>query len=240
MKTNTLPVLLATALLILVLNNYKTAFPPRILAQQNASPSSVATDSAEIKTKEIREIRDAVKKKVQEKIKKITQSIVSGKKQSWYGEIVKIDQSNIYIQSPNQEEERHINISDDTAIIDLKRKTITKEKLKEKLKIIAMGYTDDQKGLDCKRLVITTPPTKWQKTKVVFAKVSDISSESKTIVFIPLQDKEKQYQAIFGKNTNSNTEFNDIEVGQNAVVILTSQEGSKSYIIHKIKIIQKT
>ncbi len=218
-------------------------FPLSTQAQEEAleedlSPTPIEEQEETSQTEEeIKEIREAVKKKVQEKIQQITSSTTLNQKRAWYGIIEKVEEGKI--QTKFQEKERTILLDSATTIIDLKRQEITSSDLKEGQQILSMGVVEQENTLEGKRLVLTSTPTDWSKTKVIYATISDISTESKVLVLTPLKNKNEQYEVKLDAKTNSDTDFSDFENGQILIAILTQSENGKlTYAARRLKTIK--
>jgi multidrug efflux pump subunit AcrB len=208
---------------------------PLISLAQELSPEPTSTDQTD---QEIQEIRDAVKKKVQEKIDQITTSAGLNEKRAWYGVVQSVEEGEIKIKS-RQDKTRTLRFDQDTSFIDLKRQDIDSSVLKPDQQILAMGIVLQEDILETKRLLLIPTPTDWSQTKVVYAKISDISTTSEVLVLTPLQNKNEQYEVKISPQTKSETSFADFETGQKIVAVLTQSENGKlTYTARHLKIIE--
>jgi len=214
-------------------------FPLLSLAQEEDQIDSEITPVSEQTEEEIKEIRDAVKKKVQEKIDQITSSVGLNEKRSWHGTVESIKDQEIEIKSV-KDQIKTIRFSSDTDIVGLKRQTIAFEDLKEGQQILAMGIVEEETVLEGRRVLLIPSPTDWSQTKIAYAKISDISADSEILVLTPLQNKNEQYEVKIDNQTKSNTEFADFENGQKIIAVLTqSKNGKLTYTARRLKILEE-
>jgi len=137
------------------------------IAVKAVSPTPEATDSA------VQEIRDKVKEIVREKIEGAQQ----GQKAGFFGEISKITDSLLTIQT--NQGEKQLNVATDAAILQNGKKA-TLEDLETGSFSIGMGYLEDTNLLDTKRLVVSKK-TELPVREVAFGQVTDISSEEEIL-----------------------------------------------------------
>jgi len=229
-----------TNIFILTLLFLTFSFSPFLsLAQEEEPVDPEPTLISEQTEEEIKEIREAVKKKVQEKIQQITSSVGLNEKRSWYGTIESIEEQELKIKS-REDLIRTIRFSSNTDIINLKRQNITFEELKEGQQILAMGIIEEENTLEGRRVLVVPSITDWSQTKAVYAKISDISTDSEVLVLTPLQNKDEQYEVKMDSKTKSNTEFADFESGQKIIAILTQSENGKlTYTARRLKILEE-
>lgn len=178
-----LPYLLA---LVLSPTSISTAF--------DAAPTSTQTNISP----DIQKIREAVKEKVQEKLKLITSSV--SEKKGVIGTITDINQNNITIEYQNRK--RSLLVASDIVIIDSKRNKTQLDKIKVGQDILAMGYQNQDEILEVKRLVLIDIKSLQSAHQVTIGKIIDTSVSSPIFVLIPSSNKELQYQV----KTDSKTE----------------------------------
>ena len=170
------------------------------IAVKAVSPTPTTNDSA------AQEIRDKVKEIVQEKIKDTQQ----GQKAGFFGEISKITNSALTLQTNQGDKE--LQIATDAAIIQSGKKAAL-EDLETGSFAIAMGYLENTNLLNTKRLVIGKK-TESAAREVAFGQVTDISSEENILTI---------------KNENKNLIYT-IEI--NAKTVITKKIDGK---VQKIK-----
>jgi len=193
-----------------------------------AASLSPATDSA------VQEIRDKVKEIVQEKIKDTQQ----GQKAGFFGEISKITDSALTLQTNQGDKE--LQIATDAAIIKSGKKS-TLEDLETGSFAIAMGYLEDTNLLNTKRLVVGKK-TELAIREVAFGQVTDISSEEeiltiknekKSLIYtIEINSKTVITKEVDGKATK--VKFGDIVKGDKLVAIGAPSENEHKIITAKI------
>jgi len=204
------------------------AFLMLAIGTKAASPSPTATDSA------IQEIRDKVKEIVQEKIKDTQQ----GQKAGFFGEISKITDSSLTIQTNQGDKE--LQIATDAAIIQSGKKA-TLEDLETGSFAIGMGYLENTNLLDTKRLVIAKK-TELPAREIAFGQTIDISSEEEVLTIknekknliytIEINSKTVINKTANGKDTK--IKFGDIVKGDKLVAVGAPSENEHKIITAKI------
>jgi len=162
-----------------------------------------------------------------------------GQKAGFFGEISKITDSVLTLQTNNQGD-KEIQIATDAAIIQ-NSKQVDIEDLETGSFAIAMGYLEDNNFLDTKRLVIAKK-TELPAREVVFGEVSDISSEEEILTV-----KNEKKNLIYTVEINSKTvitkevdnkivkiKFEDIVNNDKLVVIGNPSENEHKIITAKI------
>lgn len=217
---------------------------------KTATPSSSATSSAQTIPEEnisddIQKIRDAVKQKVQEKLKTITQdppSSSANAKKAILGTIIQIDKNNLTIDYKNNT--RKLSFAVDTVVINSKQTKVKSDSLKVGQDILAMGYINND-VLEAKRIVFMDIKTVENQDQVVVGTIVDISKSSPILVLIPTKNKNSQYQIktdskteIINK-TNQKIDLKNIVAGQKVIAIVSPDPKiAKTYIATKIISIQ--
>jgi hypothetical protein len=204
------------------------AFLLLAIGAKAASPTPTATGSA------VQEIRDKVKEIVQGKIK----DTQKGQKAGFFGEISKITDSSLTLQTNQGDKE--LQIATDAAIIQSGKKA-TLEDLEAGSFAIGMGYLEDTNLLDTKRLVIAKK-TELPAREVAFGQVSDISSEEEVLTI-----KNEKKDLIYTIENNSKTiitktadgkdtkiKFGDIVKGDKLVAVGAPSENEHKIITAKI------
>ena len=173
--------------------------------------------------KEIEDIRNKVKEKVQEKLKEITTSGPTLK--SAIGTVVEINANQIILNYQNNN--LIINISENTVFIDEKRNKIKADKIKTGQEILCMGDTSSPTSIDAKRIVLIKLKSVENNTQVIVGKIVDISQSSPIFVLIPIKNKNSQFQV----KTDSATEIintknvkAELKSGQKVIIIIKPDE----------------
>jgi len=190
-----------------------------VLAQETTATPTVSQNL----TEEVREM-------VTQKVKEIQQnnsgntSISTDIPKSLVGTITQLGDNQITINYKN--ENKNINITDDTIFINEKKVKIKFSGLKSGQVILAMGYYDQSGNFSAKRIITTTTDDIENKNEIVFGTVADISQTSNILVLIPVKNKNTQYQIktdsktkITDKNQNILT-FSKLKSGQKVVIVI--------------------
>lgn len=196
-------------------------------------PSPTTTDQLD----DIQKIRDVVKQKVQEKLKEITASINT--KKAFIGTVIQIDQNQLTLSFQN--DNKKILVAADTTYIDLKRNKSSLAKINVGQDILVMGYLNETGSLDAKRIVFIDLKTLTPYPQITVGKIVDISKSSPTLVLIPSQNKNDQYQI----KTTDKTEiidpqskkftFASLKTGQRIIAIIDSDpKNTKNFTAQKI------
>jgi len=159
---------------------------------------SVASDKVE----DVKDILKQIVKDTSTETKVITNS-----PKSFFGTITQINDSQIVINSQNQN--KVFQISTETAFVDAKRQKSKLANFKTGQTILAMGYTNQDQSLDCKRIVATEFKTVENTNQIVTGQIVDVSQSQTSPIFvlIPSQNKNSQYQI----KTDSKTEIIDLK-----------------------------
>lgn len=220
-------------MIIFLLFLFSLLTPPQILAVEPTAEPTKTTNVDEIK-----KIREAVQKKVQEKLQQIVTPSQSVK--SSIGTITDIKDNQISLEYQNSPQQ--ILVSDETIYIDTKRNKTKLENLKAGQEILALGYVNTENILETKRIVFTDLKTLDNKKQVVIGKIVDISTlYSTTPIFtlISINDKNNQYQIKTDQNTQiedkSGQKINKLTSGQKIIVILQPDKKiNKTFYASKI------
>lgn len=181
---------------------------------------------------DVQKIREAVQKKVKEKLSEITTPAtpVSNKK-GIIGSIIQIDPNQIIINNKGQT--RNILVSENTVFVDANRNKTKVEKIKVGQGILAMGLIDKNNILEASRVVVMDLKILENKYQTVIGKVVDISKESPIFVLIPSDNKDNQYQIKTDSLTEtiyrngSKMDFKNLASGQKIVVVLKPDDKIK-------------
>lgn len=220
-------------MIIFLLFLFSLLTPPQILAVEPTAEPTKTTNVDEIK-----KIREAVQKKVQEKLQQIVTPSQSVK--SSIGTITDIKDNQISLEYQNSPQQ--ILVSDETIYIDTKRNKTKLENLKAGQEILALGYVNTENILETKRIVFTDLKTLDNKKQVVIGKIVDISTlYSTTPIFtlISINDKNNQYQIKTDQNTQiedkSGQKIKKLTSGQKIIVILQPDKKiNKTFYASKI------
>jgi len=208
--------------------------------EENVSPQekiNQATPATEIeeKTRQIQQIREAIKEKVRERIQEIKERTP----RAFVGEITQITDSLLTLTTPRKTIKVEINT--ETKIIGLKRKELEPKDLKVGDFCIAIGYLGEDDTLLGKRIVII-PKSKPPVREIAFGHVTDISTEEK-ILTVKNEKKGIIYtiavtdKTIITKKVEKKIErvkFSAIEIGDRIVAVGTPGENEKKLITAKI------
>ncbi|MFA4826788.1 MAG: DUF5666 domain-containing protein [Candidatus Shapirobacteria bacterium] len=196
-------------------------------------PSPTTTDQLD----DIQKIRDVVKQKVQEKLKEITSPVNT--KKAFIGTVIQIDQNQLTLSFQN--DNKKILVAADTTYIDLKRNKSSLAKINVGQDILVMGYLNNQGSLDAKRIVFIDLKVLTPSPQITVGKIVDISKSSPTLVLIPSQNKNDQYQI----KTTDKTEiidpqskkitFASLKTGQRVIAIINPDpKNNKNFTAQRI------
>lgn len=139
---------------------------------------------------------------IQEKIEDRIQNVLTAqteKKYAFGGEITKISQDTIEIET--KDDFLTLVINDETEIVNEDREPLVPADLEKGDYVIAMGYLDEEENLDTRRLVLSEPPEPLGQ-KVVFGKVSDLTSDGEKILTLKELKEEDIYEIEVTTRTN--------------------------------------
>ena len=125
---------------------------------------------------------------------------------SFFGSITQITDTQIILNIQN--ESKTLKLNEKITYIDAKRQKSKLANFKIGQTILAMGYTNDDDSLDCRRVIATENKTVENNNQIVTGKIVDVSQSQTSPIFvlIPFQNKNGQYQI----KTDDKTEFIDI------------------------------
>lgn len=243
---------------ILILNLILGLFSPHQALAITPTPTKVATPSAQATAsatetnplnEDIQKIREAVKLKVQEKLKTITTtgSQVTDQattKKAIIGTIIQIDKNTLTIDYQNNT--RKINFTTDTVVINTKQTKVKTDSLKVGQDVLVMGYIIND-ILEAKRIVFMDLKTINTKDQIVVGQIVDISKSAPVLVLIPSKNKNIQYQIKTDSKTeivnksNQKIDIKTLVSGQKVIAIVNSDsKAAKTYIASKIITTQTT
>ena len=195
-----------------------------------------------IEETDVKQIREVVQQKVNEKLKEITTTSPISDKKAFLGKIVSIGENLIVIDSRNKS--ISIGITDTTAIYDIKKVKTTFDKLKVGQDLLALCKISDNL-IDGRRLLVVDTKTIQRPHLITIGKVADISKSSPVFTLIPINHKDMQYQIQTDSKTslvdqsNNKLDLKELVLGKKIIVSLTpSSSTSKTYTANKIIIVQ--
>ena len=89
-----------------------------------------------------------------------------------------------------------------------------------------MGYYDDSKNFEAKKIIITTLDAFQNNNEIIFGTIVDISKTSNILVLIPIKNKNTQYQIKTDSKTTvvdksgSDLTVDKLKSGQKVVVVI--------------------
>lgn len=179
------------------------------------SSSPIKAVEATSSAMDIQSIREVVQQKVKEKLNIITTP--SNKPKSFFGSIKKITGSQIEISQNN--ENKIITTTDDTAFVNLKKSKTSLKELKVGDEILAMGYINSQSQLEAKRVVLIELTKIKNNNQIINGQVVDVSQSSPVFIVVPFNNKNSQFQI----ETDSNT-IKKITTGQKIIAAINPDE----------------
>jgi hypothetical protein len=210
-----------------------TIGPLRFRLQENIASQERekrATPEGKLEEK-IQEIREAVKERVQE--------VRRGFPRAYFGEIKQIGSQEFTLQT--RREEIQVTVNQETKIIGRNKQTLEFKDLKIGDFCIVMGYLDENRKLEAKRIVLIPKP-KPPKRIAFWGKVSDISSYEKILTVIN-EKKGLTYTVAVNENTFitkkvgtsiQKVNFSAIEIGDRVTVVGIPSETEEKIITAKI------
>lgn len=209
------------------------AVSPTPTNTQVASPTS---------TDEIQKIRQAIQEKVKEKLKEIGGNVTQipvDSKQAIIGTVIQTSPTQITIDYHNAT--TLINITQDTVFIDQNRNKTKIDKLKIGQDILVMGFVNDQKAIDAKRIMFSNLKTINNSHQTIVGRIVDISKSSPIFVLIPSSNKNIQYQlkndskTVVVSDSNKTLDQKSLTAGQKVIVIVKPDpKSSKTFIVQKL------
>lgn len=221
-------ILLLSILVFLLLNSQS------IIAYGQEIPTPAQQNGNELGDK-VKEIRDAVKEKVREKIDEVKK----GQKKAFVGEITTINEIVISLETHNGSSQ--IQIAADAILLGISRNQIDAEDLATGDFVIAMGFLDENSVLQTSRLLVIEKPEPISR-QAVFGIVSDISQTGnvltvknpKTGAIYTVEADNKTTITKKIDNEMAETDFDLIEVDDRLVAVGDSEENSEIIIAAKL------
>lgn len=153
--------------------------PTTTITPAPSSPPSVAPED-----EKVNEIRQAIKGKLSE----IKNNI---EKRAYVGQITEITDALITIS--NFRGKQRIRINPETTIIGSNRKEIKNTELEIDGKIIAMGDLSENNILNCKRVVVVSPPqTAVPKKLTIIGIINSVDFKNSTVTIFSLINKDQE------------------------------------------------
>ncbi len=183
----------------------------------------------------VKEIRDAVKEKVRQKIEEVK----LGQKRAYFGDVKEINDTTLVLSTSGGD--KSIIVAEDAAIVGKGGKKITLQDIVVGNFCIAIGYVGENDILDGRRIIIVTKP-KPVNREVVFGIVTDTSDEEKVLT-VKNEKKNIVYtvevtdKTIITRKAEGNVEkakFADVQKGDRLVAIGASSENEEKFITAKI------
>jgi len=204
-------------------------------AENGATPTAKVTILNDDQKEEIESLREEVKKKVEEKLKTITdEKSEVGKRRSWIGIIKEKTAAGLTLLVRG--ETKQVKFDEGIKIVNSARKDIKIDDLKPGIKVIAMGYVQEDESLLAKRIVVAGN-LEPRKTKVVFGKITDKSKSGQILVIADANEEGKDYETIIDDKTKilqvvagkiKKAKYDDFKIGQSVVVVLTPVKGQEN------------
>jgi len=199
-----------------------------------ASPSAQPTTAESEKTKEI---RDAIKEKVNEIKEKI-------EKRAYVGTISQITDSTFTLD--NFRGKQRVRLTEETTIIGADKKEIKSKDLAVDNKVIAMGTLGDNEILEAKRVVVTVPPKTVPAKRLVFAgQITKVDSKSSLLTLADFKNSEttlvikvEAATGLYAALQKANPKFKDLAEGQKVVVVYREPAEGKTPIAKTLFLLQ--
>ena len=209
---------------LLIISLFVFSFVPAVFGQ---SPTP---------DEKVKEIRDAVKEKVREKLEETQE----GQKKAFVGEIAEVSNSTLTLETRSGEQQ--VEVDEEAIIIGKNRSEIDFEDLEIGNYVIAMGYLDENEVLQTKRVAVTEK-LKVLTQQVAAGKVTDISADE-NIITVKNEKKgviytvEATTKTTITQKTNDGEaekiKFSEIEENDWLVAIGTSTENEEKIITAKL------
>jgi hypothetical protein len=199
-----------------------------------ASPSAQPTTTEDEKVKEI---RDAIKEKVNEIKEKI-------EKRAYVGTINQITDSTFSVD--NFRGKQRVRLTEETTIVGLNKKEIKPKELALEDKVIAMGTLGDNEILEAKRvLVVPKPKSTSAKRVVFFGQITKVESKSSLLTLtdpknsqMTLTIKVEQATGLYAAKQKTNPKFKDLTEGQKVAVVYPEPAEGKTAIVKTLFLLQ--
>ncbi len=199
-----------------------------------ASPSAQPTTSEDEKVKEI---RDAIKEKVNE----IKENI---EKRAYVGTINQITDSTLTLD--NFRGKQRVRLTEQTTIVSADKKVIKSKDLAVDNNVIAMGTLGDNEILEAKRVVVTTKPKTTPAKRLVFpGQITKVDSKSSLLTLTDFKNSETSLTikieagtSLYAALQKANPKFKDLATGQKVVVVYPEPEEGKTPIAKTLFLLQ--
>jgi len=238
-------IFLFSLLVLIVSPSFVLALPPqvptaiqeRVRLQENTAVQereNWATSEGKLEEK-IQQIREAVRERVRERVQEIRQGIP----RAYFGEIKQIGNQEFTLQT--RREEIQVTVGEETKIIGRNKQDLQFKDLKVGDYCIAMGYLNEGRVLEAKRIVLIPKP-KPPVRITTFGRVTDISEEEKVLTVrnekrgltYTVATNDKTMITKKGEKRIEKTDFSAIEVGDRVIVVGIRKESEEKIITAKI------
>ena len=238
-------IFLFSFLVLIVSPSFVLALPPqaptavqeRVRLQENTAVQereNWATSEGELEEK-IQQIREAVREKVKERVQEIRQGIP----RAYFGEIKQIGNQEFTLQT--RREEIQVTVGSETKIIGKNKQDLQFKDLKVGDYCITMGYLNENRVLEAKRIVLIPKP-KPPVRITIFGRVTDISEEEKVLTVknekggltYTVATNDKTMITKKGEKRIEKTDFSAIEIGDRVIVVGIRKENEEKMITAKI------
>lgn len=234
----------------LIISFYYPKYSRAVESIATPTPSVSEETTLDLETTEISEedrdevlgLREEIKKKVEEKLKNIVSQ--ANEKRGWVGIIEEIAETGLKISLA--EKTREITTTEETVIVNDKRKEIDFKDLAVGNKVIILGYLQNGDKLEAKRIVLV-PKGILRKTITIFGIITDKSKEGQILSVTPRGNEEKEYEVIVDDKSKiykivagkiKAAKYEDIKVDQKAVFVLVpAKSNGSTYNPRKILIL---
>lgn len=183
-----------------------------------ATPINAATPTPAVQNDKVEDVKNIVKQLV----KGTSTEAISSQPKSFFGTISQIEDNQIRLTI--QEQVKTLYVDDETTFVDAKKKQAKISSFKVGQTVIAMGYLNQDKSLDCRRLVYTDSKDIENDNQIVTGQIVDVSQSQSSPIFVLIStsNKNNQYQI----KTDSKTEITDFKNNKltSAKTITTSKK----------------
>jgi len=220
LKLLTISALILSSLLFSFLLPVKAASPtPSTNPTGATGTSSGSLTPTTAEDTKVREIRDAIKEKVNEIKEKI-------ERRAYVGIISQITDSTITLD--NFRGKRRVRITETTTIIGSARKEIKAKDLSVEDKVIALGIVSDNEILEAKRIIVVLiPKTVPAKRVVIFGSITAVDSKNSSITVAPTKNQDQTIEFKLEKETDlvsqadpkANLKLKDLKESQKVIVV---------------------
>lgn len=186
-----------------------------------ASPSATPTSTEDEKVKEI---RDAIKEKVNEIKEKI-------EKKAYVGIISQITDSTLMIT--NFRGKQRVRILEETTIIGANKKEIKSKDLAVEDKIISLGTIAENEILEAKRIIVVPPPKSPPAKRIVLAgTIGAVDLKKSTITVASTELKlDKDSSLVSVTDTKASLKLKDLSTEKKVIVVYLEVATGKTPIV---------